>query len=303
LPLSLLPRPRRGGGPAPLPHPPRRRRGGIFPAETEPADFYEAAERHRATHASASPGLLRSLVAAAPPKGAPSLKHFEIGGAALQFALAEEAAAKITPHVLSTYGASETGRIAIAPIALLRRESACSGWFVPWVEAQALDDDGRVLPPGERGSLRYRGVGFAEGYVDDPEASARAFRDGWFWPGDAGRIDRRGLLFVEGRVDDLVNLGGAKIAPSAVEQVLETHPAVVEAAAFGAKSAQGAVRLYAAVVTRSPVEERALIEHCKAKLGAMSPSRIFTMAALPRNENGKLQRRELASRVAQRKAG
>ena len=272
----------------------------IFPSETEPADFYEAAERHGATHASASPGLLRSLVAAAPRKGAPSLKHFEIGGAALQFALAEEAAAKITPHVLSTYGASETGRIAIAPIALLRREPGCSGWFVPWVESQALDDDGRVLPPGERGALRFRGIGFASEYVDDAEASAKAFRDGWFWPGDAGRIDRRGLLFVEGRVDDLVNLGGAKIAPSAVEKVLETHPAVVEAAAFGAKSAQGVTRLYAAVVTREPVEEKALIAHCRAKLGSMAPGRIFTMAALPRNENGKLLRRELASRVVSR---
>jgi acyl-coenzyme A synthetase/AMP-(fatty) acid ligase len=274
----------------------------VFAAETEPGNFFEAAARHGATHASASPGLLRSLVAHAPPKGAPSLKHFEIGGAALQFALAGEAAAKITPHVLSTYGASETGRIAIAPIDLLRKASGCSGWFVPWVETQVLGEGGRVLPQGERGALRFRGVGFADGYVDDPEASAKAFRDGWFYSGDAGRIDPRGLLFVEGRVDDLVNLGGAKIAPSLVEKVLETHPAVVEAAAFGSKSASGVERLYAAVVTRKPVEEKALVEHCRAKLGSMAPSRVFTLAELPRNENGKLLRRELAKRVVARDA-
>jgi len=272
----------------------------IFAAETAPGDFYEAAARHDATHASASPGLLRSLVAAAPPKGAPSLKHFEIGGAALSFSLAEEAAAKITPRVLSTYGASETGRIAIAPIELLRRAPGCSGWFVPWVEAQALGDDGRALAPGERGTLRFRGIGFAEGYHDDQEASAKAFRDGWFYPGDAGRIDRRGLLFVDARVDDLINLGGAKIAPSAIEQVLETHPAVVEAVAFAVKAANGADRLYAAVVTREPVEEKALVAHCKAKLGSMSPARVFNLPSLPRNENGKLMRRELAKRVISR---
>src|SRR5207244_3867596 len=103
--------------------------------------------------------------------------------------------------------------------------------------------------------------------------------------GDAGRIDRRGILFVDARVDDLVNLGGAKIAPKLVEEVLETHPAVAEAAAFGSKSAKGVDRLYAAVVTRKPVEEKALIEHCKAKLGSMAPGRIFMVASLPRNEN------------------
>src|SRR5260221_12969000 len=98
-------------------------------------------------------------------------------------------------------------------------------------DAEAVEESGTRLPPGVTGALRFRRKGMALEYFRNAEAPARFFRDGWFYPGDPGRIDAEGRLFIEGRVDDKRNIDGKKGEPTPIEQALEDHPAVAEAAA------------------------------------------------------------------------
>ena len=271
----------------------------VFGASTEAEHFFQAVAHHNATHVNVSSGLLRTLVKRAPAAApaCPGLIHLDVGGAALAPALAAEAMARITPHVHASYGSTETGRIATARPDMVRRLPGCSGRLSPWVEAQTVDEHDRVLPAGTSGILRYRGIGFADSYYRDPETSARVFRAGWFYPGDIGRIAAGELLYAEARADEVINVGGRKLSPGEVEQVLERHPDVAEAAAFGVRLARGD-RLYVAVVLRREAPEKALLEHCREPLGRSAPHRIFTLPSLPRNAAGKVLRRELARQLA-----
>ena len=270
-----------------------------FGASTEPEAFFEAVAQHRATHVNVSSGLLRTLVARAPQAtpACPGIVHLDVGGAALSPALATEAMAKVTPHLYASYGSTETGRIATASPDIVRGRPGCSGRISPWVEAQTVDEQDRVLPPGTSGILRYRGIGFADQYYRDPETSARVFRAGWFYPGDIGRLAEGELLYAEARTDDVINVGGRKVSPGEIEAVLERHPDVAEAAAFGVRLARGD-RLYAAVVLRRETPEKALLEHCRGPLGNAAPHRIFTLPSLPRNAAGKVLRTELVRQLA-----
>ena len=276
----------------------------VFGNSTEPEDFFEAVKRHQATHVNVSSGLLRTLLRHAPQGGpsCPSLIHLDVGGAALPQQNAQEAMARITPHVHASYGSTETGRIATARPDMLRRLPGCSGRLSPWVEAQTVDEDDQALPTGASGILRYRGIGFADSYYRDPEATVRFFRGGWFYPGDIGRLEHGELLYAEARADEVINVGGRKVSPGEVEAVLERHPDVAEAAAFGVRSPRGD-RLYAAVVLRRAAPESVLVEHCRAPLGSSAPQRVFALPSLPRNAAGKVVRKELAQRFAAEATG
>ncbi len=127
-------------------------------------------------------------------------------------------------------------------------------------------------------------------------AAGAAAGDGWLRTGDRGRLDRSGFLWVDGRIDDLIVSGGENVVPEEVERVLESHPAVAEAAVVGRKDTEWGAAVTGVVVPVAGEEivEAALIEHCRSSLAPYKlPKRIEVSAALPRTDNGKLQRRRL----------
>jgi acyl-coenzyme A synthetase/AMP-(fatty) acid ligase len=187
-------------------------------------------------------------------------------------------------------------------MALIEDIPGAVGFLHPGVQAQVVDEADRPLPSGAEGLLRVRTPGQALGYRNDPVATARHFRDGWFYPGDVGRITAEGLLIVTGRASDVINLGGRKVAPDIIERVLEDLPEVREAAAFGVPGQNEIVELWAAVVADGPLDARALAGHLSARLGPNAPAYLLQVSALPRNANGKLLRQELAA-LATRPAG
>jgi acyl-coenzyme A synthetase/AMP-(fatty) acid ligase len=226
-----------------------------------------------------------------------------VAGAAMPPDLFAAARERVTPNLASGYGITEIGIMALADRELLARAPASGGRLLADVEAEVVDAAGERLPRGARGILRFRREHMAREYFRNPQATAKAFRDGWFYPGDLGRIDAEGLVFVEGRLDDELNIGGVKIEPAPIEQALQAHASVVEAAVFAAAPDQAGAALFAAAVVRAPVDEKALIAHCRSRVGPMhTPVRIFFTDKLPRNEAGKLLRAELARRVGRREA-
>jgi acyl-coenzyme A synthetase/AMP-(fatty) acid ligase len=167
----------------------------------------------------------------------------------------------------------------------------------------AHDDGGRPLPAGETGHLRARGARFPTEYLGSPEASQKAFRDGWFYPGDLAQRNLEGAFFFHGRADDLMNFDGVKIAPADIEAALMKHPAVVEAAAFPLPSALHQDLPAAAVVLRHDTPAPRLIAFCQELLGARRSQVVAIVRALPRSAAGKILKRELAKRIAGAAAG
>lgn len=198
--------------------------------------------------------------------------------------------------VIQAYGMTETGNIAQAPLPPERAPAGSAGRPTN-VEIVIANETGGMLGVDELGEIMVRGPEIFDGYEDNPEANAAAFREGWFRTGDLGRIDRDGFLFLAGRIKDVINRGGAKVAPAEVENVLALHPQVAQAAAFALPHPTLGEDLAAAVVLRRDwsVSEDELREFARAHLAAFKiPTRIVMVAELPRGSFDKVKRAELA---------
>ncbi|MDE2380424.1 MAG: AMP-binding protein, partial [Bradyrhizobium sp.] len=166
------------------------------------------------------------------------------------------------------------------------------GYVMPWATVETLDGTGRVLPQGQEGILRLRST--AQGRWEDIGDSATT-DDGarWFYPGDVGRVTSDGCLIITGRVSDLINIGGVKIAPERIEQVLLAHPKVMDAGVAGFVGADGLEEVRAAVVLREPADEAALIAFCTARLADGAPRLVREVTEIPRNVGGKIVRERI----------
>jgi acyl-CoA synthetase (AMP-forming)/AMP-acid ligase II len=164
---------------------------------------------------------------------------------------------------------------------------------LPTVEIEIRDEEGRGLPPGERGEIYVRGEQVSGEYRERKALDA----DGWFPTRDAGYMDADGYLYLSGRADDIIVRGGENISPAEIEDALMTHPAIADAAAVAVPSVEWGETVGIAIVPRpgqkapSDEELRTLIKN--RLRSSRVPERIAVMDALPYNEMGKLLRREV----------
>ena len=176
---------------------------------------------------------------------------------------------------------------------LVRGRLGSVGRPLPTVEIEIRDEAGRKLPPGERGEIYVRGEQVSGEYRERSALDAQ----GWFPTRDAGWIDSEGYLHLTGRADDVIVRGGENISPGEIEDVLRSHPAIADAAAFAVPSSEWGEAVGVAVVARSnhtPPSEAELQQLIKARLrSSRVPERVAFRDALPYNEMGKLLRREL----------
>lgn len=197
------------------------------------------------------------------------------------------------------------GQSEVAPLAtVLRPEEhaqrpASAGRPIFFVEARVVDAEGRDVPPDEPGEVLYRSPQLCDGYWNDPEATAEAFRDGWFHSGDLATRDAEGFITVVDRIKDVINTGGIMVASREVEDALYTHPAVAEVAVVGMPDDRWIEAITAFVVLRDGQDATAddLIAHVKGHLASFKvPKRVTFVDELPRNQSGKLLKRELRAR-------
>lgn len=216
------------------------------------------------------------------------------GGPAPQRLLADCASRKIP--VVQTYGLTEAAsQVATLPPEESLRKLGSAGKPLFPTELR-IESNEIVAAPGEIGEILVSGPTVTTGYVDDPEATAAAIRDGWLHTGDLGYLDDEGFLFVVDRRDDLVVTGGENVYPAEVEKVLREHPSVAEAVIVGLPDGRWGQRVAAAILTRtgtSPSPDD-IIMFCRARLGGYKvPTRIRFVAEIPRNAAGKILRRVL----------
>jgi acyl-coenzyme A synthetase/AMP-(fatty) acid ligase len=223
----------------------------------------------------------------------PAVRAFEANSAVVSEALVREFRELFTPNLHVVYSTNESLLISRATPAMLTSEPGCVGLPTHAVQFEIVDDAGNLLKPNEVGHVRVRSPGTVCGYVNNQAATARSFRNRWFYPGDLASRSPSGAIFLHGRSDDMMIFDGIKIYPAEIERVLATHPAVVEAAAFPIHSQRHQHLPAAAVILKSPVAEEELFAHCRTWLGNKTPVTIRILDSLPRNAGGKVLKREL----------
>jgi long-chain acyl-CoA synthetase len=237
------------------------------------------------------PAAYRALIEAEAP-GTVSLSH-------LRYALSctaplprptlagfvETFAAPICDH----YGSSESGAIATHEPAQALARPTSVGRPMEGVEVRILDESGQALPAGAVGEVVVRSGAVALGYAMGAPPGRPPFAADGYHTGDLGHLDVDGFLHLTGRLDSLINVGGLKVSPREVQEVLESHPAVREAVVLGVPHTTGEVAVCAVVALRAPASEAELVAHCRARLADYkAPRRIEVRDELPRGPTGKV---------------
>jgi acyl-CoA synthetase (AMP-forming)/AMP-acid ligase II len=250
--------------------------------------------------AAASATADSATAAGSPAAGAPLLPSLRLavcGSAPLSPALAARLPGLLGRLPLIRYGTTETGLDVSNPVDAPRPDTV--GLPLPGVECR-IWCAGREAPPGTDGEIQLRGPQVFAGYWHDATATAEAFTaDGWFRTGDLGVIDPAcGHLVIRGRTKELIISGGMNVYPREVELALEQHPSVAEAAVAGLPHPRWGEQVTAWIVPRpgAAVSEAELVAHTRTLLAAYKcPKQVFALAALPRNQLGKLNRAALTA--------
>lgn len=273
----------------------------------DPGRALELIEREGVTNFSGVPTMSRELIQHPDweKRDTSTLQGMGGGGAALQPDLVGKIDKSLKKGAPSTgYGLTETHGIVTANSAkfFVDKPESC-GPVVPTLDAKLVDDAGNDLEPGPDvvGQLCVRGSVVIKGYLNRPEATADAIRDGWFNTGDIARIDADGFVYIVDRAKDMVLRGGENVYCSEVETVIYQHDDVAEAAVFGMPDERLGEAVAAAIVRRpgstlTEDELRAFLVERMAK--HKIPSKVwFLDEQLPRNANGKFVKRDLRAQL------
>ena len=218
------------------------------------------------------------------------VRLFVSGSAPLSAQVLEEFRALFGHTILERYGMSETLMNISNPYVGERRPGSV-GLPLPGVSVRLLKPDGEPAEEGETGEIYLRGPNVFSGYWRREDATAAAFRDGWFRTGDLAVRSPDGYFTLSGRRSDLIISGGFNIYPREIEEFLEEQDEVAEAAVVGVPDpVRGEVPI-AFVVLRSPVDPATLEARCRTKLASFKVPRAFhATQKLPRNAMGKIQK-------------
>jgi malonyl-CoA/methylmalonyl-CoA synthetase len=232
------------------------------------------------------------------PKG---LRLLVSGSAPLNPRTLEDIEEALGLRILERYGMTETVMNLGNPFDGERRAGSV-GWPFDGVEVRIADlESDAPLGQGHAGEIQLRGPNVFRGYWRDPDATRAAFTtDGWFKTGDLGFVDGDGYHFIVGRAKELIISGGFNVHPREVEEVLEQHPLVGEAAVVGLPDGDLGEKVVAAIVPRDPAPTaEALVAHCRSRIaGFKKPREIHFVDALPRNALGKVQKHVLRQTLA-----
>jgi acyl-CoA synthetase (AMP-forming)/AMP-acid ligase II len=232
-----------------------------------------------------------------------SLRHVIYAGAPMYREDQKRALAKLGKVLVQYFGLGEvTGNITVLPAELHEvddgpgiRIGTC-GYERTGMQVTIQDDDGRELGPNQTGEICVCGLAVFAGYYNNPEANAKAFRDGGFRTGDLGHVDEQGFLYITGRASDMYISGGSNVYPREVEEKILTHPAVAEVAIFGVPDRTwGEVGVCLCVL--SPVaqlNERELLTWLEGRVARYKlPKRVFFWDELPKTGYGKISKKLL----------
>jgi long-chain acyl-CoA synthetase len=232
---------------------------------------------------------------------AASLKVVSSGGAPMPVEVMKQFEEKFGVRILEGYGLSETSPIATFNHPEVPSRHGTVGQPLYGVEVKCVDDDDNEVPRGERGEVVIRGHNVMKGYYKRPEATAEAFKNGWFHTGDIGTMDEDDFLSIVDRKKDMILRGGYNVYPRQLEEVIMTHEAISLCAVIGVPDERLGEEVKAFLVLKQGFEltQSDFIAWCKERIAANKyPRHVEFRDALPVGNTGKIFKRALKEEAA-----
>lgn len=274
----------------------------VLQVRPDPTEILELIERYRPTEFPGVPALYQAINRH-PKVGEYDIRSIRLclsGSAPLPLEVSKRFEELTGGRLLEGYGLSEASPVTHANPCRGERRVGTIGLPLPGTDQRIVDDADptKVLATGEVGELAVRGPQVMLGYYHAPEETALVLRDGWLLTGDIAKSDADGYVTIVDRKKDMVDVGGLKVYPREVEEVLHQHPGVADVAVIGVPDTElGEVTK--AFVVRSPaasVSEKELIEFVRARIAHYkAPRSVEFRTELPRSLIQKVLRRELRS--------
>ena len=264
----------------------------------DPEDCAKIIARDRVTILDAVPTIYTALLHcdSVDPSSLQCLSYGVSGGAALPLEVRSAFEAKFKMELQEGYGLTETSPVASAQVRWRERKIGSIGCPIEGVEMKIFDDDDNEVSPGSEGEVVIRGRNIMKGYLNQPEATAKVMRNGWFHSGDVGKMDEEGHFYIVDRKKDMIIRGGYNVYPREVEEVLYAHPDIAEACVIGVPDEKYGEEVKA-VVTLMPSAKTApeeIVEYCKKHVAAYKYPRVVEVVAeIPKGPTGKILKREV----------
>lgn len=276
------------------------RHGGVLvgPASSPQATI-ELLDLHDIGELVTTPSILIDLIEEMRhrPRQLPGYRSIITVGGPIAGFYAAEAARLFHSTVTNVYGSTEIGIIGVATGEEWFANAGASGSISPWLRLEIIDDEGKLLPPGGEGQVRVKldSAFTVLGYMNGGEVDEEPIRDGWFYPGDLGQVSEAGQLSISGRARELINTGGNKISPAAIEERLSHIRGISRVAAVGIRNESGFDSVGIAICRRpeEPISE--IRKAVSRRLNLASDPRIIEVDQLPLNDSGKIDRARLRS--------
>ncbi|WP_299351398.1 AMP-binding protein [uncultured Shimia sp.] len=273
------------------------------------AEIFDLARHHGRVHMFCAPTMVKRMTEAAKTSGedGQGLRTIVYGGGPMYVSDIVEAVDHFGPIFVQIYGQGECPMC----ISALSRVDVTDRSHPDWqarlasvgraqsvVEIAIGDDAGQPLLPGEVGEIMVRGDAVMPGYWQNPEATAKAIRDGWLMTGDMGTLDAAGYLTLKDRSKDMIISGGTNIYPREVEEALLLHPSVREVSVVGRPHPEWGEDVVAFIVTNGDLDTSILDAHCLDQIARFKrPKAYFAMPELPKNNYGKVLKTELRQKL------
>lgn len=271
----------------------------VVPKRYDPVSTLELIEKHHITVLKLIPTMLIQIL------NEPSLAKYRLeslktiiyGASPMPEDKLREAVDRFGPILTQLYGQAEFPMtISVLPKLDHLNPKLLRSAGRPWTltEVRVVDEEGNVCPPNEIGEIIVRGEQMMKGYWRNEQLTKETIRNGWVYTRDLGYMNEDGYLFIVDRKSDMIITGGFNVYPREVEEVLHTHPAVLETVVFGVDDPVWIQRVVAAVVLRSGahVSETELLDYAKEQLPSFKrPREVLILDTIPKNANGKIDRR------------
>lgn len=250
------------------------------------------------THLVASPFNLQKLLEQSGGQLRGSEKRIiELLGGRIPAGLRDAVLAGAGAELRNLYGSTETGMVAYGDARLSERHPGAIGFAVEGAEIEIVDEAGKPVAPGVEGTVRLRTASMCLAYYASEQP---LLRDGWFYPGDLGKIEQDGLFIVEGRSGDTINVGGATMAVAPLEEKIRAIPGVYEACVLVIPGVRADL-LTVAVSGEKTLDLQGLRPQVTKIVPRVFRVELCKVGHMPRNEMGKIVRRDLAARIARQR--
>ena len=273
----------------------------------EPERVFAALKTYNNVSMFAAPTMVSRLInhPSAGSADTRALKTIVYGGAPMYMSDLKRAVELLGPKLYQLYGQGESPMTITGVDKAVHADRnhpqwearlASAGTPRTGVAVQVVGEDGRELPYGKIGEIVTRSDCMMRGYWRNPEGNARALRDGWLWTGDVGSMESDGFVTIRDRSKDMIISGGSNIYPREIEEVLLSHPAVLETAVVARPHADWGEEVIAFIVKRggATVDAPELDSLCLENIARFKRPKGYSFVdSLPKNNYGKILKTEL----------